>query len=93
MTRTLLGAVALATAVSLVSVSDWTATPVLAQYDFEENEWYGEYEDEWYDPTDWFDGNNYEFDDSWGYYDGSYYDDDYYDDDWYYRPFRTTAVD
>ena len=38
-------------------------------------------EDEWYDPTDWFDGNNVESDDTYdGYYDYSYdYD---YDGDW-----------
>lgn len=35
-------------------------------------------EDEWYDPTDWFDGNNIEADDTYdGYFDYSYpYDDD-----------------
>ena len=31
--------------------------------------------DEWYDPTDWFDGNNYEYDSNLG-LDYSYYDDD-----------------
>ncbi len=38
-------------------------------------------EDEWYDPTDWFDGNNLEYDDT---YDGIYdYDYDYdYDAAW-----------
>lgn len=38
-------------------------------------------EDEWYDPTDWFDGNNVESDDTYdGYYDYSYVND--FDDDW-----------
>lgn len=38
-------------------------------------------EDEWYDPTDWFDGNNIESDDTYnGYYDYGYVYD--YDDDW-----------
>ena len=32
-------------------------------------------EDEWYDPTDWFDSNNYEYDDSLG-LDYSYWDDE-----------------
>ncbi|MCA9161822.1 MAG: hypothetical protein R3C99_25315 [Pirellulaceae bacterium] len=45
------------------------------QYDYEEGEWYGDYEDEWYDPTDWLDNNNYEFDDAFGYgFGGNYYD-------------------
>ena len=33
------------------------------------------YEDEWYDPTDWFDSNNYEYDDNLG-LDYSYWDDE-----------------
>lgn len=45
-------------------------------------------EDEWYDPTDWFDGNNIEVDDTYDYsvydYDYDYGLDDTYDygDDW-----------
>ena len=44
-------------------------------------------EDQWYDPTDWFDGNNVESDDTYdGYYDYSYdydYDGNWNDyDDW-----------
>lgn len=37
-------------------------------------------EDEWYDPTDWFDGNNVEHDDTYDWYDYDYNYD--YADDW-----------
>ena len=57
-----------------------TALP--AQESVENEQWWENSpyynEDEAYDPTDWFDGNNYEYDYS-GYYDD--YDDN---DDWYY---------
>ena len=43
-------------------------------------------EDEWYDPTDWFDGNNYEYDDSIG-LDYSYYDDEIGTDTWGYNDY------
>lgn len=74
------------------------ASPAAAQYDeevqeeiregdFEDLEYEpgeGLHEEEWYDPSDWFDvspGISYEND---GYYGDSYwYDDDYYSDDYY----------
>jgi len=51
------------------------------QYEYETGEGY--HEQEWYDPSDWFDIGrdiDYENDD----YVGGYYGDGYYDDDWFY---------
>jgi hypothetical protein len=51
------------------------------QYEWEAGEGY--HEQEWYDPSDWFEvGRDIDFenDDYWG----GYYGDGYYDDDWYY---------
>lgn len=65
-------------------------------YEYEPDE--GWHEEEWYDPTDWFDDRpyNYEYDyDGYGYYDSDYYTDeddpvdyDYWDSpyDYDYRP-------
>lgn len=57
----------------LVGASLLTLTPAFAQVN----------EDEWYDPSDWFDANNYEYDDTLG-LDYSYWDDELVDDefDW-----------
>lgn len=60
----------------------------------------GLHEEEWYDPSDWFDDDfdgidgpdtDYEYDDEYGWtdydYDGEYYtayNDEYYDSDWWY---------
>ncbi|KAA1258661.1 hypothetical protein LF1_11830 [Rubripirellula obstinata] len=43
-------------------------------------------EEEWYDPSDWFNGSDYEweYEDDDSYYEASYYDDGYADDDWFY---------
>ena len=54
------------------------------QYEWEAGEGY--HEEEWYDPSDWFNvnsGTDYEYDYDDHYY-GGYYDDGIYDDDWYY---------
>ncbi len=49
--------------------------------------------EEWYDPSDWFNGTDYEWeyddDDDDGYYGASYYDDGYADDDWFYDSYDT----
>lgn len=75
-------------------------TPVILaqetwEYEWEEGEGY--HEEEWYDPSDWFDvpGEGISYENGWtdyGYYDDYYYDDyydygydtgyDYYDDTW-----------
>lgn len=66
-----------------MGVSFAAATSMLAQEPINE--------DEWYDPSDWFDGNNYEYDDTLG-LDYSYYDDEIgdlasdWDYDWAYEP-------
>jgi hypothetical protein len=52
------------------------------QYEWEAGEGY--HEQEWYDPSDWFNwGSDFEIEND-GWFSGGYYDDGYYDDDWYY---------
>ena len=43
-------------------------------------------DEEWYDPSDWFDGDEveYEYEDDYDDYDDDYYYDDDYDDGYYY---------
>lgn len=51
------------------------------QYEYEPGEGY--HEQEWYDPSDWFEiGRDFDYEDDD--YVGGYYGDGYYDDDWYY---------
>ena len=54
------------------------------QYEYEADEGY--HEQEWYDPSDWFEigrDMDYESDDDEA-FTGGYYGDGYYDDDWFY---------
>lgn len=52
------------------------------QYEWEAGEGY--HEQEWYDPSDWFNwGSDIEYENG-DWFTGGYYDDGYYDDDWYY---------
>ena len=59
------------TVLSLVTAGAFAVLPTHAQQN----------EDEWYNPGDWFDGNNYDYDDSTG-LDYSYHDDEIGTDAW-----------
>ncbi len=57
--------------------------------DYEWDPTYGYHEEEWYDPSDWFDADTgVEYEDYEDNYYGNYYDDDYtgvgeYEEEWY----------
>jgi len=66
------------------------------QLDVEEletgDEWYERYAGEWRDPADWFEGYEYDYDNTWADYPGGYYDE-FGDDNWFYDSYDDFYAD
>jgi len=83
-----------ATVASVVAFGLMGSTPHVLGQDREDMEWEpgtGVHEEEWYDPSDWFDGDEgINREETYG-YDSSYHDRDYWEED--YQSPQTTGTD